>query len=98
MRHRCPSNPCAEVAVTPHVVEVQVVEQGLLHVRFADGTAGDVVMSPSHMTGVFEKLRDPSAFAQACVVDGFVTWPGELDLAPDAMYAAIAAEGCWRLG
>lgn len=28
--------------------------------------------------------------------DGVVTWPGEIDLAPDAMYAAIAATGEWR--
>jgi hypothetical protein len=28
---------------------------------------------------------------------GAVTWPGEIDLAPDAMYAAIAAEGKWAL-
>jgi hypothetical protein len=26
-----------------------------------------------------------------------VTWPGELDLAPDAMHAAILAHGEWLL-
>jgi hypothetical protein len=26
-----------------------------------------------------------------------VSWPGELDLAPDAMHAAIREHGEWRL-
>jgi len=28
---------------------------------------------------------------------GAVTWPGELDLAPDAMHAAIRRTGVWVL-
>ncbi|SPE30180.1 hypothetical protein SBA5_760010 [Candidatus Sulfotelmatomonas gaucii] len=28
---------------------------------------------------------------------GAVTWPGELDLAPDAMHAAILEQGEWSL-
>jgi hypothetical protein len=32
------------------------------------------------------------------VVDGVVTWPGELDLAPDAMHLAIKDGGEWVLG
>jgi hypothetical protein len=37
--------------------------------------------------GVFAALRDPSLFAQAALDYGAVSWPGELDLAPDAMHA-----------
>lgn len=33
----------------------------------------------------------------ARVNDDFVTWPGELDLAPDAMYEHIKASGEWLL-
>jgi hypothetical protein len=42
---------------------------------------------PGFFTGVFEPLRDPSRFAQAFVDHGAVAWPGDLDLAPDAMYS-----------
>ncbi len=28
---------------------------------------------------------------------GVVTWPGEIDLAPDAMHAELAAHGEWHL-
>lgn len=79
------------------VIEVTPLLPGRLSVRFADGTAGMVEIAPSHLTGVFAPLRDPVMFAQVRVVDGFVSWPGEIDLAPDAMYAAIAAHGVWRL-
>jgi len=47
--------------------------------------------------GVFAMLRDPELFAQAKLDCGTVAWPGELDLAPDAMYDAIKAHGRWVL-
>ena len=43
-------------------------------------------------------MADPARFAQAFVVHGAVTWPGEIDLAPDAMYAEIKKLGRWVLG
>lgn len=75
------------------VIDVQVEMPTALQVRFADGTAGLVRFEPSHLTGVFEALKDPTVFVQARVEAGAVTWPGDLDLAPDAMYAEIKAHG-----
>ena len=43
----------------------------------------------SPTAGVFARLAEPSLFAQVFVEHGAVTWPGEIDLAPDAMYAEI---------
>jgi len=37
----------------------------------------------------------PPVRERAYVNDGAVTWPGELDLAPDAMYDEIKANGRW---
>jgi Protein of unknown function (DUF2442) len=51
----------------------------------------------SHLTGVFTALKDPALFAQAHIESGAVTWPGDLDLAPDAMYAEIKSRGEWVL-
>ena len=79
------------------VVDVQPVSPMALKVRFADGTAGKVRFEASHLTGVFEALKDPIVFAQARVKAGAVTWPGDLDLAPDAMYAEIKSHGEWIL-
>ncbi len=69
-----------------------------LRVLFSDGTEGtvdlaDFLQSPS--AGVFAALRDESLFRQVRVELGAVTWPGELDLAQDAMYRAIKERGTW---
>jgi hypothetical protein len=46
---------------------------------------------------VFAALAEPTKFAQAYVEYGAVTWPGEIDLAPDAMYQSIKQNGKWIL-
>jgi hypothetical protein len=46
---------------------------------------------------VFEALREDRFFSQASVVDGAVRWPNGADLAPDSMYDAIRASGCWTV-
>jgi len=51
----------------------------------------------SPQAGVFAALADPSMFAQVRLDYGAVAWPGELDLAPDAMYAAIQKNRVWSL-
>ena len=82
------------------VMHVQALPGYRLAVRFVDGTAGEVDLShlvTSEHAGVFSKLRDPALFADVGLDYGAVTWPGELDLAPDAMYDAIQAHGCWVL-
>jgi hypothetical protein len=68
-----------------------------LAVRFVDGTEGTVRFELSHLRGVFEVLKDPDVFSQARVEHGVVTWPGEIDLAPDAMYREIQRTGEWVL-
>jgi acyl-CoA-binding protein len=68
-----------------------------LQVRFADGTEGKVQFEASHLTGVFSVLKDPALFKQAHIEDGAVVWPGNIDLAPDAMYDSIKSDGIWVL-
>jgi hypothetical protein len=71
-----------------------------LRVRFNDGLEGEVDMDRevhSPDAGVFAELADPERFAAVQVEFGVVTWPGEIDLAPDAMHAEIKANGRWVL-
>lgn len=75
------------------VLEARVLEHGSFHVRFADGLEGIVRFSPSAYRGVFERLLDPDLFNRLCVKEYFVTWPGELDLAPDALHENIKQSG-----
>ncbi len=82
------------------VAEVEALPDYRLRVRFLDGTEGLVLMAAliqSEQAGVFAALRDPARFAQVRVELGAVTWPGEIDLAPDAMHAAISKTGQWLL-
>ena len=80
-----------------NVIEVKAISSLSIHVIFSDGTSGKVQFKPSHLTGVFEKLKDPEIFRQAYIEIGAVTWPGNVDLAPDAMYQAIKTNGEWIL-
>lgn len=75
------------------VTEVKVVGDFALTVRFQDGLEGVVKFLPSFFRGVFTHLANPPEFQKVQVVDGVVTWPGELDLAPDAMHAEIKRNG-----
>jgi len=82
------------------VSSVRALPDFRIAVRFVDGTAGEVDLSrrvASEQAGVFSKLLDPALFAQVFLDCGAVTWPGEIDLAPDAMYDEILAHGCWVL-
>ncbi len=79
------------------VVDVVVESHLILCVRFKDGLFGKVRFLPSHLTGVFMPLRDADFFNQVFIHDGVVTWPTEIDLAPDAMYDEIKAHGEWIL-
>jgi hypothetical protein len=80
------------------VAEVEALPGFRLRVRFNDGTAGIVEMAAfviSSRAGVFAALRDETVFRRARVALGAVTWPGDLDLAPDAMHRAIGTQGEW---
>ena len=79
------------------VTEVSVQGDNTLLVRFKDGLQGTIEFTNSFFYGVFEKLKDPQEFRRVKVVDGVVTWPDELDLAPDAMHEAIQKHGKWIL-
>ncbi len=79
------------------VVNVEPLGQRRLGVRFADGLSGEVEFRESFFRGVFEAIKDPAAFSQVRCDHGFVEWPGDLDLAPDAMHAAIREHGVWVL-
>ena len=68
----------------------------MLSVRFNDGVEGTVslyrlIHSPN--AGVFAVLKDEELFSKVALHYGAVSWPGDLDLAPDAMHEAICRGG-----
>ena len=74
------------------VVEVKPESDYCLFLRFKDGLTGRVQLRQEELTGVLAPLRDVRIFEQVFIDCGAVAWPGEIDLAPDALYAHVARE------
>lgn len=74
------------------IIDAKALPNYRLWVRFEDGVEGEVDVSDLVGKGVFTRWQDPLEFAQVYVDAemGTVAWPGELDLAPDALYRDIA--------
>lgn len=92
--------PPIQACLPTDVKTVEVVGSFRLRATFFDGVAGIVDMTElvhSPRAGVFAALADPALFAQAFVLYGAVTWPGELDLSPDVMYDEFKTKGEWVL-
>ncbi|WP_370307298.1 isochorismatase family protein [Sinimarinibacterium flocculans] len=90
--------PVSTKGVPWRVRAVEPLPDYRLRVCFNDGTTGIVRMKrliESDSAGVFSALADPSRFAEVRVELGAVSWPGDIDLAPDAMHTAIVSAGEW---
>jgi hypothetical protein len=74
------------------IVEVKPESDYCLFVRFRDGLAGRVQLRREQLTGALAPLLDVRFFEQVFIDHGAVAWPGEIDLAPDAMYAQVAGQ------
>jgi hypothetical protein len=74
------------------VIEVKTQANYCLFVRFKDGLAGHLQLHRETLTGVLAPLLDVQFFEKVFIDCGAVAWPGEIDLAPDAMYAQVASQ------
>jgi hypothetical protein len=82
------------------LTKVKPLDNYRLEVEFIDGTRGFVEMSRrvvSNKAGVFAVLKEISLFNQVYLEHGVATWPGDIDLAPDAMHDEIQLHGKWVL-
>lgn len=79
------------------IVRFELLPNYRLEVEFADGTAGIADLSPRLSQGPlgdgFDPLCDERVFARAHLEQGALSWPGGIDLAPDAMYQRIRSSG-----
>ncbi len=100
MRNETDTKANCASGLTPSVPwrirSMQLLDDYCLSVQFMDGLKGIVDLSGLLLEknpGVFAALRDVHFFKQAYIDRGAITWPGNLDLAPDAMYEAIQKTG-----
>ena len=92
--------PAVKCTASWRLTKIKPLENYKLEAEFVDGTHGFIEMEhliKSQKAGVFAKLRDINAFNKAYIEHGAVTWPDEIDLAPDAMHDEIKRNGVWRI-
>lgn len=71
------------------VTEASALPEFRLHVRFSDGTEGEVDLGQLIATDrrpIVAELRDPAAFAAIRVEMDTVVWANGFDLAPEFLY------------
>ena len=76
------------------VVEVKPEPDYCLFVQFKDGLSGRVRLRREDLTVALAPLRDARFFERVFIDCSAVAWPGEIDLAPDAMHAQVASQSC----
>ena len=77
------------------IVEVKVVKNYILYIRFENGISGEIDVSKIiPFEGVFSELKEPSYFATVRVDKdlGTIVWESGADLAPDYLYAILSSE------
>jgi hypothetical protein len=75
----------------PRVAEARYVRDFTIHLRFTDGTEGDVDLREELYGEVFEPLKDRAFFQQFSVHPEFhtLTWPNGADIAPEFLYEKV---------
>ncbi|NQT38399.1 MAG: DUF2442 domain-containing protein [Planctomycetes bacterium] len=72
----------------PRIVEARYVRDFTIHLRFANGTEGDVELGGELYGEIFEPLKDMETFKQFTIHPEFHTlcWPNGADMAPEFLY------------
>ena len=77
--------------MTPRLIDAQYAGQFTLHLRFADGTEGDVDLKQELDGEIFQPLKNPSYFREFTLNTELhtVTWPNGADFAPEFLYEKV---------
>ena len=75
----------------PRVIAAEHVKDHIVHVRFVDGTEGDIDLSHELARDIFEPLKDVNYFKRLEVHSELhtLTWPNGADFAPEFLYEKI---------
>jgi hypothetical protein len=74
------------------IVEAEPRQGYRVWIRFDDGVGGEVDLSDLVGKGVFRRWEDADEFRKVYIDEesGTIAWPGDIDLAPDALYRDLA--------
>ena len=75
----------------PRVVEASYVKDYILHLRFSDGTEGEVNLEQELEGEIFRPLKELTYFQKFTVNPDLhtVTWPNGADFAPEFLHDLI---------
>ncbi len=75
----------------PRLIEAEYVHDFIIHIRFSDGSEGEVDLEQELDGEVFRPLKDPAYFRQFTVNPELhtVTWPNGADFAPEFLYDKV---------
>lgn len=80
----------------PAVKNVVPAENYLLIIEFDNGESGILDMKPFLNFGLFQKLKDQSAFNQVRVAFDTIEWASGVDLDPEFIYAKSRRTSAWK--
>lgn len=74
------------------IVDAEARADYVIWVRFEDGLEGELSVKHLVGRGVFAAWNDEAEFGKMFVDSdsGTVAWPGDVDLAPDALYERLS--------
>ena len=77
--------------MTPRITQAAYVRDYVIHLRFSDGTEGDVNLEKELDGEVFEPLKDISYFKRFALHPDLhnILWPNEADFAPEFLYERV---------
>jgi hypothetical protein len=77
--------------MTPRLTEAKYVREYMLHLRFGNGTEGDVDISQELEGEVFDRLKDRDFFQAFTISPELhtVVWPNGADFAPEFLYEKV---------
>ena len=81
---------CVDVLVMIEVNSVEAISDFGLVFTFNNGERRHFDMRPYLHYPVFRRLQNPGYFSLARVDYGTVTWPGDIDIAPETLYECSA--------
>lgn len=75
----------------PRLIEARHVRNFVLHIRFSNGTEGEVDLEQELDGEVFRPLKGPGYFKQFTVHPELhtLTWPNGADFAPEFLYDKV---------
>jgi hypothetical protein len=72
--------------VDPRPVVIKTIDHPTLVIEFSDASLRRFSVEPLLAYPFFEPLKNPVLFAQARIAHQTITWPGDIDIAPEMLW------------